>query len=161
MEHSPVWPVYYIMKRLPKDIRKYCRDQRFTYTHSNSYEEMTINFRITNIAGEYNDRNPLKTSSWEDININIVVEGTVSRISNNCITNTKTLEEHFDYGLRWNPREPRRRIRRILGGGHYNSGSNYNYGHTDIDKGHFDLFLRCFNLYEHRINLKTIKFGKV
>ena len=149
------------MKRLPKDIRKYCRAQRFTYTHKNSYEEMTINFRITNIAGEYNDRNPLKTRSWEDININIVVDGTVSRISNNCITNTKTLVDYYDWNLRWNPRDPRKRIRRMLGGGTFNSGNQYHYGNTIIDKGQFDLFLRCFNLYEHRINLKTIKFGKV
>ena len=81
------------MRRLPKDIRKYCKDQRFTYSHKSSYEEMIINFRITNIAGEYNDKNPLKSRSWEDININIVVDGTVSRVSDNCIMNTQTLED--------------------------------------------------------------------
>ena len=149
------------MKRLPKDIRKYCRDQRFTYTHKNSYEEMTINFRITNIAGEYNDRNPLKTRSWEDININIVVDGTVSRISNNCITNTKTLTEYYGWDLSWNPRDPRRRIRNMIGGGEYNS-YGYNHGQNpDVNQGKFNLFLKCMNLYDHRIKLKTIKFGKV
>ena len=149
------------MKRLPKDIRKYCRDQRFTYTHKNTYEEMTINFRITNIAGEYNDRNPLKTRSWEDININIVVDGTVKRISNNIVTSTQTLTDYYRYGLSWNPRDPRRRIRNMIGGGHYNS-YGYNYGQSPgVDKGKFDLFLMCMNLYGHRIKLKTIKFGKV
>jgi len=161
MEHSPVWPVYYNMKRLPKDIRKYCRDQKFTYTHRNSFEEMTINFRITNISGEYNDKNPLKTRNWEDININIVGDGTISRVSNNCITNTTTLEEYYDWNLRWNPRDPRKRIRRMIGGGYYNQVNNYQYGNTDINKGQFDLFLRCMNLYDHRIVFKTIKFGKV
>ena len=149
------------MTRIPKDIRKYCRAQRFTYTHSNTYEEMTINFRITNIVGEYNDSNPLMTKNWEDININIVVEGTVSRISNKCITNTQTLEEYYDWNLRWNPRDPRRRIRRMIGGGYYNGMDDYRYGATDIDRGQFNLFLKCMNLYDHRINLKTIKFGKV
>jgi len=122
---------------------------------------MTINFRITNIAGEYNDKNPLKTRSWEDININIVVDGTISRVRDNCITNTQTLEEYYEYGLRWNPRDPRRKIRRMLGGGTYNSGYHYNHGSTDIDRGQFDLFLKCMNLYEHKIILKTIRFGKV
>ena len=149
------------MKRIPKDIRKYCRDQRFTYTHRNNYEEMTINFRITNIVGEYNDKNPLKSRNWEDIHINIVVEGTVSRISNNCITNTQTLEEYYDWNLRWNPRDPRKRIRRMIGGGYYNTHDDYRYGATDIDRGQFNLFLKCMNLYDHRIKLKTIKFGKV
>ena len=149
------------MRRLPKDIRKYCRAQRFTYTHKNTYEEMTINFRITNIAGEYNDRNPLNTRSWEDININIVVDGTVKRISNNIVTSTQTLTDYYDWNLRWNPRDPRKRIRRMIGGGYYNSYSNYRYGNTDIDQGSFDLFLKCMSLYDHRINLKTIKFGKV
>ena len=149
------------MRRLPKDIRKYCKDQRFTYTHSNSYEVYTLNFRITNIAGEYNDRNPLKTRSWEDININIVVDGTISRIENNCITNTQTLEEYYDYSLRWNPRDPRRRIRNMIGGGNYNSHGYYYGNNPDVDQGTFNLFLKCMNLYDHRINLKTIKFGKV
>jgi len=122
---------------------------------------MTINFRITNIAGEYNDRNPLKTRSWEDININIVVEGTVSRISNNCITSTQTLPEYYEFPLRWNPRDPRRKIRNMIGGGQYNS-YGYNYGQNpDVDQGKFNLFLKCMNLYDHRIKLKTIKFGKV
>ena len=149
------------MRRLPKDIRKYCRAQRFTYTHKNTYEEMTINFRITNIAGEYNDRNPLKTRSWEDININIVVDGTVKRISNNIVTSTQTLTDYYRYGLSCNPRDPRRRIRNMIGGGHYNS-YGYNYGQNpDVDQGKFNLFLKCMNLYDHRIKLKTIKFGKV
>jgi hypothetical protein len=148
------------MKRLPKDIRKYCRDQRFVYTYRNNYEEITINFRITNIAGEYNDKNPLKTSNWEDININIVVDGTASRISNGCITNTRTLTEYFDWELRWNPRSPRTKIRRMIGGGAFNSYT-YGYGTSQEDKGQFDLFLKCMNLYNHRIKLKTIKFGKV
>ena len=149
------------MKRLPKDIRKYCRAQRFTYTHKNAYEEMTINFRITNIVNEYNDKNPIKARNWEDININIVVDGTVKRISNNTVISTQTLTEHWDWNLSWNPREPRRRIRNFIGGGHFNSYS-YNYGRNPgVDKGKFDLFLKCMNLYDHRIKLKTIKFGKV
>ena len=148
------------MRRLPKDIRKYCKDQRFTYSHKSSYEEMIINFRITNIAGEYNDKNPLKSRSWEDININIVVDGTVSRVSNNCIMNTQTLEDYYEYSLNWNPRDPRARIRRMIGGGEYND-CGYQYGNTDINKGTFNIFLRCLNLYNHKINLKTIKFGKV
>ena len=149
------------MKRLPKDIRKYCRAQRFTYTHRSNYEEMTINFRITNIAGEYNDKNPLKARNWEDIHINIVVEGTVSRVSDGCITDTRTLVDYYDWNLRWNPRDPRKRIRRMIGGGYYNTQENYRYGVTEIDYGKFNLFLRCMNLYDHRIKLKTIKFGKV
>ena len=149
------------MRRLPKDIRKYCKDQRFTYTHSNSYEKFTINFRITNIAGEYNDRNPLMTKSWEDININIVVDCGVRRVENNCLMNTQTLEEYYEYSLNWNPRDPRRRIRSMIGGGNYNSYGGYRYGTTDINKGTFDIFLKCMNLYDHRIKLKTIKFGKV
>ncbi len=150
------------MKRLPKDIRKYCRDQRFVYTYRNNYEEIIVNFRMTNIVNEYNDKNPLKSRSWEDININIVVDGTVSRISNGCITNTRTLKEYFDWELSWNPRSPRKRIRRMIGGGAFNSYSYSNgYGTNQEDRGQFDLFLKCMNLYDHRINLKTIKFGKV
>ena len=93
-------------------------------------------------------------------NINIVVDGTVSRVSNNCTTHTQTLKEYFDWELTWNPRSPRKRIRRMIGGGQYNSYS-YGYGTNQEDRGQFDLFLRCMNLYDHRINLKTIKFGKV
>jgi len=148
------------MRRIPQPaIRKYCRDQRFVLNFDCSYEEVEYRFRITNIKGQYNDSNPLQTEHWEDIILNIVIDGTVKRKSNGEVYQTQTLQENHNWELQWNPRGPRRRIRRnILSG--CSGYSGYYYG-SQNKPNLFTLFLKCLNMGSNDIKLGTIRFGKV
>jgi hypothetical protein len=148
------------MKRIPQpDIRKYCRDQRFVLKYNRPYSNTEYRFRITNIKSEYNDSNPITCSTWQDIIINIVIDGTVEHKNREGkVYDVKTLKDDLRYQLTWNPRSPRKHIRRnILSGiGH----NGYSFG-ANVGPNLFSLFLKCLNLGEHNIKLGTIAFGTV
>lgn len=161
MEQSPTYLVYNTMKRIPQtNIRKYCRDQRFKVTYKRHYQDIEYRFRITNISNEYNDTNPLcMKNTWECVNINIVIDGTVRDKNRKGEVYTEmTLADRYQWQLNWNPRGPRKTIRRDLESGVGGYGRRH-----DSSDGHnpFHLFLKCMNLGNNDIKIGTIKFGTV
>ena len=148
------------MKRIPQpSIRKYCRDQRFTITYNRPYSNTEYRFRITNIKSEYKYHNPLKAEFYEDIILNIVVDGTVSHTTRDGrVYDVKELAEDLKYLLDYDPRGPRKNIRRILMSG---IGRNSYYYGTSRGANPLALFLKCMNMGEQSIKLGTITFGKV
>ena len=148
------------MKRIPQpSIRKYCRDQRFTLNYNRSYSNTEYRFRITNIKSEYNDSNPIKSECWEDIIINIVIDGTVEHKNREGkVYDVKTLFDDSKYELSWNPRAPRKYIRRNILSGIGINGHTYG---AAIGPNPLSLFFKCMNLSEHRIKIGTITFGTV
>ena len=148
------------MRRIPQPaIRKYCRDQRFVLNYDNNFEEIEYRFRITNIKGQYNDTNPLQAERWEDIILNIVIDGTVRRKSGGEVYQIQSLKENHNWELQWNPRGPRRKIRRNILSSSRNNG--YYYGAQENESNLFSLFLKCMNMGDNDIKLGTITFGTV
>ena len=147
MEHSPVWPVYYIMKNITNiPLRKLLRNKRFTSTVKNwGSKTTTYNYRITNVKMSYGKEDPTTTTeNWRATIVNIVC----SAYTTHKVRKKKTPkdvntnpENNFDkryspvrrdamdkygeweYSLRsWgNPKQPRRDIRYALLDSGYNS----------------------------------------
>ena len=147
MEHSPVWPVYYIMKNIGnKKLTKLIRNKRFSSTVKNwSSKTTTYNYRITNVKMSYGKEDPTTTTeNWRATIVNIVC----SAYTTHKVRKKKTPkdvntnpENNFDkryspvrrdamdkygeweYSLRsWgNPKQPRRDIRYALLDSGYNS----------------------------------------
>ena len=147
MEHSPVWPVYYIMKNIGnKKLTKLIKNKRFSSTVKNwGSKTTTYNYRITNVKMSYGKEDPTTTTeNWRATIVNIVCSAYTTHKVRKKVTpkdvNTNP-ENNFDkryspvrrdamdkygeweYSLRsWgNPKQPRRDIRYALLDSGYNS----------------------------------------
>ena len=147
MEHSPVWPVYYIMKNIGnKKLTKLIKNKRFSSTVKNwGSKTTTYNYRITNVKMSYGKEDPTTTTeNWRATIVNIVC----SAYTTHKVRKKKTPKDvntnpensfdkryspvrrdamskygEWEYSLRsWgNPKQPRRDIRYALLDSGYNS----------------------------------------
>ena len=147
MEHSPVWPVYYIMKNIGnKKLTKLIKNKRFSSTVKNwGSKTTTYNYRITNVKMSYGKEDPTTTTeNWRATIVNIVCSAYTTHKVRKKVTpkdvNTNPENRYdkryspirrdamskygdWEYSLRsWgNPKQPRRDIRYALLDSGYNS----------------------------------------
>jgi len=136
MKHSPVCPVYYIMKNIGnKQLQKLIKNKRFSSTVKNwGGKTTTYNYRITNIKMGYGDDDPTLSEEYRSnlkiVNIVCSSYTTTTNASKVVNENAKPLIRdamakygEWDYDLRipnvllrkWNnPKQPRREIRHAL-----------------------------------------------
>ena len=148
MEHSPVWPVYYIMKNIGnKKLTKLIKNKRFSSTVKNwGSKTTTYNYRITNVKMSYGKEDPTTTTeNWRATIVNIVCSAYTTHKVRKKVTpkdvNTNPENRYdkryspirrdamskygdWEYSLRsWgNPKTPRRDIRYALLSDGYTGG---------------------------------------
>jgi hypothetical protein len=158
MEHSPVWPVYYIMKNIGnKKLTKLIKNKRFSSTVRNYRSKTTTyNYRITNVKMSYGKEDPTTTTeNWRATIVNIVCSAYTTHKVRKKVTpkdvNTNPENRYdkryspirrdamskygdWEYSLRsWgNPKQPRRDIRYAL-----LSDTRYNETHTSHELRNF------------------------
>lgn len=90
-------------------LRKLIRKQRFTITPEH-YRDTELTVRITNVVKKYSysseDLDPTTSQKYDDIDINIVVGGTIYG---------RDLTDYYNWSLRYDPRGIRRNLRNMLG----------------------------------------------
>jgi len=148
------------MKTLSPQMRKYCRDKRFTLVFDDSWSKRVYNFRITNIRSPYGPRGgyPVygkESQRWCPVEINIVIDGTYTFKHERYDNTTRTLREH--YNLDWDPRRPRREIRQDILGSLDKGGY---YGREQLGTSNeLELFLKCISLDHRELTIKNIRFA--
>jgi len=149
------------MKTLSPQMRKYCRDKRFTLVFDDSWAKRVYNFRITNIRSPYGPRGgyPVygkESQRWCPVEINIVIDGTYTFKNARYDNTPRTLTEH--YNLDWDPRRPRREIRNdILGS--IDRGGYYSHNTNNETSNELELFLKCLSLDHRELTIKNIRFA--
>jgi len=149
MEHSPVWPVYYIMRNIRnKHLTKLIKDKRFTTTVYNwGTQSTTFNYRITNIKMASHNGDPVQGHDWQNTIVNIVCSGyTTNHIKKKTSKrfNMETIDKRYSpivrdcvtdvwsWNMKFDPKAPRSNVRYGLLCEEYESTLNNKYRSNDL-----------------------------